>query len=204
MILFQSDQIIIGEESQLIYIGNKPTDVQVSFFLYDLQQPTKKIDQEAFSRILLVLGLEPDLVPNTYAKQILESYESEQKFFPTQQSPQTGRGTSEPTTTEKEKTNETTKQKRPIRKSGLVSSSERKTLEQLNSRGPASFGSSKRLQKHSKMSLAKVKSYLDTKPLTKYRSHRVQLPRFKVIVKDINEIWSLDIAFVDNLVCSNS
>ena len=82
--ILQSNQITIGEESQLIYIDNKPTDVQVSSFLYNLQQPTKKIDQEAYSKILLVLRLEPDLVSNTYAKQILESYESEQEFFPTQ------------------------------------------------------------------------------------------------------------------------
>ena len=114
--ILQSNQITIGEESQLIYIDNKPTDVQAASFLYDLQQPTKKIDQEAYSRILLVLRLEPDLVSNTYAKQILESYESEQEFFPTQQSPQTGRGTSKRTTTEKEKTNETTKQKKANQK----------------------------------------------------------------------------------------
>ena len=114
--ILQSNQITIGEESQLIYIDNKPTDVQASSFLYDLQQPTKKIDQEAYSRILLVLRLEPDLVSNTYAKQILESYESEQEFFPTQQSPQTGRGTSKRTSTEKEKTNETTKQKKANQK----------------------------------------------------------------------------------------
>ena len=114
--ILQSNQITIGEESQLIYIDNKPTDVQASSFLYDLQQPTKKIDQEAYSRILLVLRLESDLVSNTYAKQILESYESEQEFFPTQQSPQTGRGTSKRTTTEKEKTNETTKQKKANQK----------------------------------------------------------------------------------------
>ena len=75
-----------------------------------------KIDQEAFSRILLVLRLELDLVSNTYAKQILESYESEQEFFPTQQSPQTGLGTLKRTTTEKEKTNETTKQKKANQK----------------------------------------------------------------------------------------
>ena len=110
--ILQSNQITIGEESQLIYIDNKPTDLQVSSFLYDLQQPIKKIDQEAYSKIFLVLRLEPDLVSNTYAKQILESHESEQEFFPTQQSPQTGRGTSKRTTTEKEKTNQTTKQKK--------------------------------------------------------------------------------------------
>ena len=203
--ILQSNQITIGEESQLIYIDNKPTDVNVSSFLYNLKQPTKKIDQEAYSRILLVLRLEPDLVSNTYAKQILGSYESEQEFFPTQQSPQTGRCTSKRTTAEKEK-KKTKRQskKRPIRKSGLVSSSERKTLEQLYSRGPASFGSSKRLQEHSKLSKAKVKSYLDTKPsFTKYRSIRMQFPRLKVIVKDINEIWSLDLAYVDNLAKYN-
>ena len=88
---------------------------KVSCFLYNFQQPTMKIDQEAYSRILLVLRLEPDLVSNTYAKQILESYESEQKFFPTQQSPQTGRGTSKQTTTEKEK-NETTNQQKANKK----------------------------------------------------------------------------------------
>ena len=113
--ILQSNQITIGEESQLIYIDNKPTDVQVSSFLYDLQQPTKKDDQKAYSRILLVLQLEPDLVSNTYAKQILESYESEQELFPTQQSPQTRRGTSKRTSTEKRK-NETTKQKKANQK----------------------------------------------------------------------------------------
>ena len=82
----------------------------------------------------------------------------------------------------------------------LFLSSERKTLEQLYSRGPASFGSSKRLRKHSKLSLAKVRSYLDTKPFFRYyRSIRMQFPRLKVIVEDIDEVWSLDLAYVDNL-----
>ena len=89
---------------------------KLHLFLYDLQQPTEKIDQKAYSRILLVLRLEPDLISNTYAKQKLESYESEQEFFPTQQSPQTGRGTSKRTATEKDKTNETTKQKKANQK----------------------------------------------------------------------------------------
>ena len=77
-------------------------------------------------------------------------------------------------------------------------------MEQFYSIGPQSFGSSKRQQKHSKLSLAKIKSYLDTKPsFTKYRSIRMQFTRLKVIVKDINEIWSLDLAYVDNLAKYN-
>ena len=78
--ILQSSQITFGEESQPIYVDNKPTDVQVSFFLNNLQQPIKKIDQEAYSRILLVLRIELDLVSTTYAQQKLENYESEQEF----------------------------------------------------------------------------------------------------------------------------
>ena len=54
------------------------------------------------------------------------------------------------------------------------------------------------------MSMAKVKSYLETKPsFTKYRSIRLKFPRLRVIVKDINEIWSLDLAHVDKLAKYN-
>ena len=41
--ILQSKEITIGEENQLNYIDKKPTDVQVSSFLYNLQQPTKKL-----------------------------------------------------------------------------------------------------------------------------------------------------------------
>ena len=44
----QSNKITIGGESQLIYIYNTPTDVRVSSCLDNLQQPSKKIDQEAY------------------------------------------------------------------------------------------------------------------------------------------------------------
>ena len=104
-IILQSDIVTIGEESSLIYINNDSTDIQVSPFLYDLQQPTKKIDQEAYSKILLFLQLTPDLVSNTYAKQIIEAYESEQEFFLSLQSSHTGRGIQEKASKENEKTN---------------------------------------------------------------------------------------------------
>ena len=44
-LIFQSELVTIGEESKLLYINQEQTSVQVSKFLYDLQQPTKKIDQ---------------------------------------------------------------------------------------------------------------------------------------------------------------
>ena len=52
--------------------------------------------------------------------------------------------------------------------------------------------------------MTKVRSYLETKPsFTKYRSTRLKFPRLRVIVKDINEIWSLDLAHVDKLAKYN-
>ena len=54
------------------------------------------------------------------------------------------------------------------------------------------------------MSFGKVKSNLDTKPsFTKYHPIRLRFPRLKVKVKDINEIWSVDLAYVDKLAKYN-
>ena len=69
---------------------------------------------------------------------------------------------------------------------------------------PESYGSIKRFQTQSKLPIGKVQSYLETKPsFTKYRSFRLKFPRLKVLVKDINEIWSLDLAHVDKLAKHN-
>ena len=77
-------------------------------------------------------------------------------------------------------------------------------MEQLYLKGPASYGSTKRLHTQSKLPLGKVQPYLETKPsFTKYRSIRLKFPRLKVFVKDINEIWSLDLAHVDKLAKYN-
>ena len=48
-LILQSEAATIGEESKVLYINQEPTSVQVSKFLYDLQQPTKKIDQSEYS-----------------------------------------------------------------------------------------------------------------------------------------------------------
>ena len=93
--------------------------------------------------------------------------------------------------------------KRPVRRCGL-SFPEVKKLDQFYLKGPASYGSIKRLQTQSKLPLGKNQSYLETKPsFTKYRSIRLKFPRLKVFVKDINEIWSLDLAHVEKLAKYN-
>ena len=91
-LILKSEAVTIGEESKLLYINQEPTSVQVSKFLYDLQQPILKIDQSEHSQILAVLPIEPKFVANTYAKQIMQAYENEQEIFQTQQTPQSGSG----------------------------------------------------------------------------------------------------------------
>ena len=52
--------------------------------------------------------------------------------------------------------------------------------------------------------MKKVKMYLETNPsFIKYRSRRLKLPNLKVVLIDLNEIWSVDLAFVDNLAKYN-
>ena len=91
----------------------------------------------------------------------------------------------------------------PNSKNGLTSF-DKKTLDQLYLKGPASFGNPTRLKTQSKLSFGKVKTKLETKPpSTKYRPIRLRLSRRKVIVKDINEIWSVDLSYVDKLAKYN-
>ena len=84
----------------------------MSKFVYDLQQPTKKTDQSEYSKILAALPVEPELAGNIYAKKIIQAYESEQEFFPTQQCPQSGSGNPKRVATEKKGKDQKDKQKR--------------------------------------------------------------------------------------------
>ena len=46
---------------------------------------------------------------------------------------------------------------------------------------------------------------LEPKPsFNKYRSRRLRFPRLKVVVNNINEIWSVDLAYVDKLAKYNN
>ena len=74
----------------------------------------------------------------------------------------------------------------------------------FTSKGPALFGSVQNLKEESKISRSKVKRFLHTEPAyTKYRTVRRKTPRLKVIVYDIDEIWSIDLAYVDKLADYN-
>ena len=211
-LLNQSETVTV-ESNDVLHVNKERLGIKDSTFLYNLQQPTKKIDIEKYSKLLIALNILPHLVANTLAKQILEaSSEGEQEFFPSREQPsrqelfssREQNSGSKPTQKiiKKNRTKRQTKE-RPVRRCGL-SFPEVKKMDQFYLKGPASYGSINRLQTQSKLPLGKIQSYLETKPcFTKYRSIRLKFPRLKVFVKDINEIWSLDLAHVDKLAKYN-
>ena len=94
--------------------------------------------------------------------------------------------------------------RRRQQKNGNPTISEEKKLKLLYTKGPAAFGSVKNLTNASQLSPKKVKKFLRSQSShTKYGLFRKTYPRLKVIVNDINEIWSLDLAYVDKLAKYN-
>ena len=97
------------------------------------------------------------------------------------------------------------KRRRRKVKDGKPTPTEEKLLKKsYTDKGPALFGSVKTLKATTVIPRQKVKHFLHTKPsYTKYRTVRRKIARFKVIVYDINEIWSIDLAYVDKLAKHN-
>ena len=86
--LINQSETVTVESNDVLHVNKERLGIKASTFLYNLQQPTKKIDIEKYSKILIALNISPHLVANTHAKQILEaSSESEQEFFPTREHP---------------------------------------------------------------------------------------------------------------------
>ena len=92
------------------------------------------------------------------------------------------------------------KQRRSHRERGKLSHSEKLKLEKCYKKGPAAYGGVSNLQKASSLSRMKVETFLQRKNShAEYRQYRRRFPRLKVIAYDINEIWSIDSAYVDQL-----
>ena len=80
-----------------------------------------------------------------------------------------------------------------------------KTTEKRYTSGPAAYGSARNLQETSKLPKAKIDTFLQQKDAhTKYRQIQRNFPRLKVIAHEINEIWSIDVAYVDKLAKYNN
>ena len=74
--LFKVESLTLDVDGYVLIQG-KPTLVKIESFLYDTQQNTKKHEGVFYPQILKELNLDPSLVSNTYAKQILRSLKSE-------------------------------------------------------------------------------------------------------------------------------
>ena len=97
------------------------------------------------------------------------------------------------------------KAKKMARKIGKLSATEQAKLEKIYTSGPAAYGSARNLQETSKMPKAKIDTFLQQKDAhTKYRQTQRKFPRLKVIAYEINEIWSIDVAYVDKLAKYNN
>ena len=91
--------------------------------------------------------------------------------------------------------------RRRQQKNGNPTISEEKKLKLLYTKGPAAF---ENLTNASQLSPKKVRNFLRSQSShTKYGLFCKTYPRLKVIVNDINEIWSLDLAYVDKLAKYN-
>ena len=77
--IFDSDTVSISEENNVLHIEDEPQGVRVTNFLYNLQQPTKKIDVQKYSKILSELDIAAHLVYNTHAKKVLDEFYSEEE-----------------------------------------------------------------------------------------------------------------------------
>ena len=99
----------------------------------------------------------------------------------------------------------TRRRSRRKQKNGKITPVEEKNLKtKFTSQGAALLGSVQNLKEEPKSSHGKVKQFSHTEPsYTKHQSVRRKKPRLKVIVYDIDEIWSIDLAYVDKLADYN-
>ena len=78
-------------------------------------------------------------------------------------------------------------------------------MNKLYTKGSAAFGSIATLKKASGSPRSKVVQYLQSKaPYTKYKQFRKTFPRLKALAYRINEIWSVDVAYMDKVAQHNN
>ena len=95
--------------------------------------------------------------------------------------------------------------KQKIEELGSLSKSEKVKLNRLYSRGRAAYGSIQNLSKASGLSKKKVEKFLQTKTsYTKFGPPIRPFRRLQAFSKYINEIWCMDLAFVDKLASQNN
>ena len=178
-----------------------------------MQQPTKKLSNPDYFKILEVLNIKENLVINRKAKFAIRkrtqrtAKSKKGKLFRQKESStkkpvnylQKNPHMPEVVSKLRRKT-ELSKRRR----TGSLSTNEKKLLELQYTKGPAAYGSVKNLQRVTNLKPSEVKLFLEGKNAhTKHKKYRKKFPTLKGIAYDINEIWSLDLAHVDKLAKEN-
>ena len=95
--------------------------------------------------------------------------------------------------------------KRKIEGAGFLSRSEKQKLQKLYSEGSAAYGSVKNLTKASKLPVSKVQYFLHSKSsCTRFNQATRKFRRMRAFARFKNEIWCMDLAFVDKLAKENN
>ena len=96
-------------------------------------------------------------------------------------------------------------QKLKRKEAGSLSKSERQKLYRLYTQGGAVYGSVRNLVKASNLSVSKVRQFLHSKPsYTKFTFATRKFKRMKAFARFKNEIWCMDLAYVDELAKDNN
>ena len=67
------ERVTINHDNEVTYVDKVPTRLKAAVFLYNIQQPTKKLHNPAFIIILAALNLNEKLVINRNAKHAVQS-----------------------------------------------------------------------------------------------------------------------------------
>ena len=92
-----------------------------------------------------------------------------------------------------------------IEEDGSLSKYERQKLQRLYTQGAAAYGSVHNLAKASRLPVSKLGQFLHSKhPYTKFTLAARKFKNMKAFVRFRNEIWCMDLAYVDKLARENN
>ena len=92
-----------------------------------------------------------------------------------------------------------------IEEGGSLSKYEHQKLQRLYTQGAAAYGSLRNLAKNSRLPVSKVRQFLHSKaPYTKFTLAAQKSKRIRAFAKLRNEVWCMDLAYVDKLAKQNN
>ena len=92
-----------------------------------------------------------------------------------------------------------------IEEAGSLSKYERQKLQRLYTQGAAAYGSVRNLAKAIRLPVSKVRQFLHSKDsYTKFAFAARKFKRMRAFSRFRNEIWCIDVAYVDKLVKENN